>query len=124
MVDPRRAFGNSGEDLAAAFLERNGMTVLERNVDTFAGEADIVAEDGEEIVFVEVKTRQSGEFGWPEESITPPKFRRMQLTAEAILEERGWEKRFWRLDVIAIRIVDGLDPEIVHLKAVDKPYGG
>ena len=124
MIDPRRAFGNSGEDLAAAHLERNGMTVLERNVSTFAGEADIVAEERGEIVFVEVKTRQVDDFGWPEESITPSKFRRMQLTAEAILSERGWEKRFWRLDVIAIRIVDGTDPEIVHLKAVDKPYGG
>ena len=124
MIDPRRAFGNSGEDLAAAFLEKLGLYVLERNVVTFAGEADIVAEDKDEIVFVEVKTRQSDEFGWPEESITPPKFRRMQLTAEAILAERGWENRFWRLDVIAIRIVDGADPEIVHLKAVDKPYGG
>ncbi|MEI6511401.1 MAG: YraN family protein [Candidatus Uhrbacteria bacterium] len=124
MIDPRRAFGNSGEDLAAAFLEKLGLSVLERNVVTFAGEADIVAEDKDEIVFVEVKTRQSDEFGWPEESITPPKFRRMQLTAEAILAERGWENRFWRLDVIAIRIVEGGDPEIVHLKAVDKPYGG
>lgn len=124
MIDPRRAFGNAGEDLAATFLERLGLTVLDRNVSTFAGEADILAEDGEEIVFVEVKTRQGGEFGWPEESITPPKFRRMRLTAETILEKRGWEGRFWRLDVIAIRMVDGADPEIVHLKAVDKPYGG
>ena len=124
MTDPRRAFGDSGEDLAAAFLERAGMTVLDRNVRTAVGEADIVAEETGEIVFVEVKTRQSDEFGWPEESITPTKFRHMQLTAEAILSERGWESRFWRLDVIAIRIPDGGEPEIVHLRNVDKPYGG
>lgn len=124
MADRRRAFGDSGEDLAVAFLERIGMTILDRNAETFAGEADIVAEEKDEIVFVEVKTRQVDSFGWPEESITPAKFRRMRLTAEAILSERGWEDRFWRLDVIAIRVLDGSDPEITHLRAVDKPYGG
>jgi len=123
MVDPRKEFGDAGEDLAASFLVRGGMRVLDRQVRTAFGEVDLVCEDGDEVVFVEVKTRQSDEFGYPEEAVTPAKFRHMVASAEAVLSERGWEARFWRLDVVAIRLLPGADPEVVHLKAVDRPYG-
>lgn len=123
-MDPRKAFGNSGEDLAAAFLSRGGMRILDRQARTAFGEIDLVAEEGDEIVFVEVKTRRSDEFGYPEESVTPAKFRHLVASSEAILTERGWERRLWRIDVVAIRLIPGEDPEIVHLKSVDRPYGG
>lgn len=123
-MDPRKAFGDAGEDLAAAHLARAGMRILDRQVRTAFGEIDLVAEDMDEIVFVEVKTRQSDEFGYPEESITPAKFRHLVASSEAILSAQGWERRLWRLDVVAIRLIPGQDPEIVHLKAVDGPYGG
>jgi putative endonuclease len=124
MADARREFGNAGEDLAASFLVRGGMRVLDRQARTAFGEADLVCEDGDEVVFVEVKARQSDGYGYPEEAITPTKFRHMVAVAEALLSERGWERRYWRLDVVAIRLVSGADPEIVHLKAIDRPYGG
>jgi putative endonuclease len=123
MPDPRQDFGDSGEDLAAAFLEREGLRVIERKVNTAFGEIDLVCEDGEEIVFVEVKTRSSEEYGFPEEAITPLKFRHLVAAAEALLTEHGWERRWWRLDVVAIRLLPGGGPEIVHLKAIDRPAG-
>lgn len=123
MTDARREFGDAGEDLAASVLVRGGMRVLDRQVRTAFGEVDLVCEEGEEIVFVEVKARQSDEFGYPEEAITPGKFRRMVASAEALLSERGWEKRFWRIDVVAIRLIPGADPDVVHFRAVDRPYG-
>lgn len=122
-MDARKEFGDAGENLAASFLSRAGMRVLDRQVRTAFGEVDLVCEDGDEIVFVEVKTRRSDEFGYPEEAVTPSKFRHMAASAEAVLSEHGWEKRFWRLDVVAIRLLPGEDPEIVHLKAIDRPYG-
>ncbi|NBS41256.1 YraN family protein [bacterium] len=123
MTDPRRAFGDAGETLAASFLARAGFSILDRQVRTPFGEIDLVCEDGDELVFAEVKTRQSDEFGYPEEAITPAKFRHMVASAEAFLAARGWENRLWRIDVLAIRVLSGADPEIVHLKAVDGPHG-
>ncbi len=124
-MDSRKQFGDAGESLAAAFLEEKGFRILERQVRTPPfGEIDLVCEDGDELVFAEVKTRQSDEFGYPEESVTPAKFRHMRASAQAFLATRGWEDRFWRIDVIAIRIFFGKDPEIVHLKSVDTPFGG
>lgn len=124
-MDARRQFGDAGEGLAAAFLKGKGFRILERQVRTPPfGEIDLVCEDGDELVFAEVKTRQSDEFGYPEESVTRAKFRHMRSSAEAFLSARGWEDRFWRIDVIAIRIFLGRDPEIVHLKAVDTAFGG
>lgn len=112
-----------GRTLRRPFWYAGGMRVLDRQVRTAFGEVDLVCEDGDEVVFVEVKTRRSDEFGYPEEAVTPAKFRHMVASAEAVLSERGWEARFWRLDVVAIRLLPGADPEIVHLKAVDRPYG-
>jgi putative endonuclease len=122
-MDARREFGDAGENLAASFLVSSGMRLLDRNVNTPFGEVDLLCEDGDEIVFAEVKTRQSDEYGYPEESITPGKFRHMSASAESVLSERGWENRFWRLDVVAIRMLPGKEPEIVHLKAIDRPHG-
>lgn len=123
-MDSRKSFGDAGEAFAAAHLARVGLRIIDRQVRTVFGEVDLVCEDGDEIVFVEVKTRQSDEFGYPEEAVTPSKFRHMVASAEAVLSERGWEKRFWRIDVVAIRLLPGADPEVTHLKAVDRPYGG
>lgn len=120
--DLRRVFGTEGEDVAAAFLEGKGISVLERQARTHFGEIDLVCRDGDEVVFVEVKTRTSEEFGPPEAAITPTKFRHMARAAEAYIEERKWEDRPWRLDVIAIQLKETGDPEILHFPAVDSPH--
>ncbi len=122
-MDPRKEFGEAGESLAVAYVKGKGMHVLDRNVETHFGEIDIVGEEADEIVFIEVKTRQNDEYGHPEEAITATKFRHMKASAEAYLDTYGLEKRFWRLDVIAIRVYPDCEPEIIHLKAIDGPAG-
>lgn len=124
MPHARRKFGDAGEELAADYLARAGMRVLARNVVTPFGEIDLLCEDGDEVVFAEVKTRHSGEYGYPEDAVTAAKFRHMVASAEHVIAERGWSRRFWRLDVVAIRILPGAEPEVVHLKAIDRPSAG
>ena len=73
----KRATGTLGEDLAAQYLERAGLAIVERNYRCKAGEIDVVAQDGSELVFAEVRTRSGAAFGTPEESVTARKRRKM-----------------------------------------------
>jgi putative endonuclease len=78
-----------GEDAAAAYLERVGLTIEARNWRCQVGEIDIVARDGAEIVFVEVKTRRSERAGTAEEAVSAAKQRRVGRLAQAYLRETG-----------------------------------
>jgi putative endonuclease len=98
----RHRIGAWGEEIARQYLETKGYRILARNWRTQEGEVDLVAQDGETIVFVEVKTRTSKEFGWPEESITVTKRRRLQRSAMAYLSDQDLIDILWRIDVIAI----------------------
>ena len=84
----RHHVGAWGEEIASQYLEAKGYTILARNWRTQEGEVDLVAQDGETVVFVEVKTRTSKEFGWSEESITLTKRRRLQRSAMDIFQIR------------------------------------
>ena len=66
----RRIRGKVGEDLAANFLEQIGFKIIKRNYRFERGEIDLIAEEGDELVFVEVKARRSTTFGTPEEAVT------------------------------------------------------
>lgn len=77
--------GRRGEDAAAAFLERRGFDILERNWVCKAGEADIIAQDEDAIHFVEVKTRMSDCCGFPAEAVDANKRRRYERIAELYL---------------------------------------
>ncbi len=68
---PRQRLGRWGEGVAATHLEAHGYTILARNWRCAAGEIDLVARDGETLVFVEVKTRRGRAYGAPEEALTP-----------------------------------------------------
>ena len=118
MPSPRSRLGAQGESVAAAHLEASGMRVIERNFRTRFGEVDLVAEDGDAIVFVEVKTRRGLSYGPPEESVTPRKRQRLAATAETYLQEHGWEQRDWRIDVVGIVLRANGPAEINHLRAV------
>ena len=102
-----RTIGNSGERFAVSFLERQGLVVLERNYVYDHGEIDIVAKDGNVLVFVEVKLRRSSRFGTPEEAVTPAKQALIRRTAEGYVRERGVVDADCRFDVIAITSSDG-----------------
>ena len=121
MADPRRGFGQEGESLAAAFLRSHGLRVLATNFATPAGELDVVCEDGDCLVFVEVKTRRSSDFGYPEEAITREKRRHLARAAFRFLAMKGWESRAMRFDAVAILRRDGAAPEITHYEGIDMP---
>ena len=101
-----RKKGTEGEDLAAIFLEQNGYRILERNYRYDRGEIDLIAKDGDELVFVEVKARHTAEFGSPEESVTGIKEEQMKKVAEGYLLQHQMQDQACRFDVVAITFAD------------------
>jgi putative endonuclease len=101
----RQRLGERGEEAAAAYLERNGMHVVERNWRCDAGEVDIVALDDTTLVLVEVKTRRSVRAGTPEAAVTPAKQRRYARLAAAYLQSTGMADVSVRFDVITLLVI-------------------
>lgn len=99
--------GRAGERLAAAWLVQNGYSILERNFRGPYGEIDLIAEEGEELVFVEVKARRSVAYGLPEEAVTLHKCRKIALTAYYYLDMHACAGRSWRADVVAVQFNAG-----------------
>lgn len=97
----RAEIGRRAEDAAAALLEAKGMSILERNFRARAGEIDLVAKDGEEVVFVEVRARRTLDWGGAAASVGGKKRRRVVVAARVWLAARGWEGAC-RFDVVAI----------------------
>jgi len=102
MTTERKKLGERGEDAAVAFLERSGLTIVERNWRCQAGEIDIVALDGDTLVLCEVKTRRTAAKGTPEEAVTPAKQRRYAKLAAAYVQAAGIEPVAVRFDVITL----------------------
>ncbi len=84
-ADPRRRFGDCGEDLAAAFFMARGFRIIGRNWSCRLGEIDLVCEKNGVIHFIEVKTRRTGTYGYPEEAITPAKLLHFSRAIESYL---------------------------------------
>ena len=102
----RSELARRGEDAAAAYLERIGMTVEERNWRIKGGEIDIIASEGDDVVLVEVKTRRSEGAGTAEEAVSPAKQRRITRLAAAYMATRGGDDREGvRFDVVTIRVL-------------------
>ena len=106
MTRSGKALGRLGENLAARALAARGYCIRERNWRCPTGEMDIVAEDGDVLAFVEVKTRRGRAFGTPEESITPAKRARLIELAARYVQEREWAGD-WRIDVVAVELTPG-----------------
>jgi len=100
--DRRRATGRRGEGLAALHLRLKGYRIEVRNWRCPLGELDIVAWDGDTLVFVEVKTRASSAVGAPEDAVTVHKRRRLVRLAQAFLAQRGSDLPPCRFDVVAV----------------------
>jgi putative endonuclease len=94
-----RLLGDRGERAAAKFLRRRGLRVLARGYRTKLGEIDLIARDGDTLVFVEVKARRQGV---PAEAVTPEKQRRITVTALHFLRKHGLPEVRSRFDVVAI----------------------
>ena len=94
--------GEPAENLAAAFLERQGLTILERNYRCRFGEIDLVARSGALLVFVEVRARKSAAFGGAAGSITATKRRRLVAAARHYLAARRVDSAC-RFDVVLVQ---------------------
>ncbi len=95
-----KILGSAGENKAVKYLKKQGCKILKRNYRTPFGEADIVVRDGEDTVFVEVKTRSSADFSTPAEAVTAVKRKKYRDIARYYL--CGREEEFIRFDVIEI----------------------
>lgn len=100
-----KRIGKKGEDAAARYLELRGYDIVERNWECPAGEADIVAFEGDTLVFVEVKTRTSFEKGFPSESVTPEKRARYEKIACWYLRDHDYVEMPVRFDIMALLVV-------------------
>jgi len=114
MSNPRQVIGRWGENVAAAYLERHGYAIVDRNARTPYGEIDLVARREDMLIFVEVKARTPRIFGLPEESVTPRKQSHMRAAAEHYAAEKDVES--WQVDVFAVEGRPGSQPEIVHFE--------
>jgi putative endonuclease len=100
-----QSLGKFGECLAVEYLLDRGYTVLKQNWRSPYGELDIVAMKDNRVIFVEVKTRTSLSFGWPEEAITPQKQEHLWNCGEAFLDAfPEYAAHAWQIDVLAILI--------------------
>ncbi|HWR62551.1 MAG TPA: YraN family protein [Clostridia bacterium] len=97
-----KIFGAFGESLAADWLAENGYRVLDRNFSCKAGEADIIAMQGDTVVFIEVKTRSSDRFGLPSEAVSAAKQRKLVKTALYYLQKKRLLDYMCRFDVMEI----------------------
>lgn len=125
--DMRVDLGRQGEELAAAYLAGQGYTIIARNWRTQAGELDIIARDGEWLVFVEVRARRAGRggatptAGAPEESVTPRKQLQLIAMSEAYLFDLPFDGPV-RIDVIALELAP--DGSVVRLNHMRDAVGG
>jgi putative endonuclease len=96
--------GRLGEKLAADLLKKRKYKILETNYRCPRGEIDIIARHKKSLVFVEVRSKTSLEFGTPEESITAVKRERIRTAARHYLQSRDDLPEQWRIDVVAVEL--------------------
>jgi putative endonuclease len=120
MITPRRKFGDIGEQIAEDFLVSKGYAVLHRNYKKRYGEIDLVAKDGKDLVFVEVKTRSNRNIQnfLPEQSVNRLKMRKLQKICEVYLAEKRYSPhQRWQIDIIAISLdTETKKANIRHIK--------
>ena len=106
--------GKFGEKIAERYLQNNGYQIIAKNYYTRAGEIDLICEKNNVLIFVEIKTRTTTAFGWPEEAITVEKQKHLVKAAEKFLE--NYDKDFYsvQIDAISINLVGGKTARIKH----------
>lgn len=109
-----QALGMRGEEIAAHFLQRNGYCILERNWTCFAGEADIIAIDGDTLAFIEVKTRRGTRKGFPAEAVVAAKREKYERIALAYVSDHDLGDVVVRFDVVSIVVLPGQRAFIRH----------
>ncbi|MFC1958813.1 YraN family protein [Chloroflexota bacterium] len=118
----RRNTGILGEKLARDFLKKRSYRILETNYRCPQGEIDIVARHKDFLVFIEVRTKTSLEFGSPEESITSTKKERMRAAAAHYQQTHSNLPQLWRLDVVAVEL--NQKGELSRIELIENAVGG
>ncbi len=116
MTRAKDAVGAYGERVAVSYLVDQGMSLLDRNWRGTAGEIDIIARDGDALVFCEVKTRRGDAFGTPAEAVVPAKARRLRRLAAQWLSTSGLHPREVRFDVVSVRPQPSGPARVEHLR--------
>lgn len=119
MTQARIHLGKTGEDLACEELERRGYAIVDRRWRQRGGEIDIVARDGGTLVFVEVKARESHDFGDAAEAVTRAKRRRLVRLAADYAAGARWIDRPCRFDVVTVHLDGGAPVVTVYSNAFD-----
>ncbi len=112
----KKKSGEYGETLAAEYLKEIGFKIVMRNYRFGKGEIDIIAREGDYLVFVEVKSRENLEFGSPEESITDNKKKQVRRIASGYLFENNITDQDCRFDFVGVFFNGQLPPEITHYR--------
>ena len=94
--------GKSGEDIAIDYLKNKKYKIVDKGFRFLRGEIDIIAYDGETLVFVEVKTRKNTRFNQPEESVTPAKRKQLRRVAQGYLLRQHIDDVECRFDVLSL----------------------
>jgi len=115
--DRRRKLGNRGEDIAARHLQKQGFRILDRNFSCRLGELDIVARKGDTLVFCEVKTRKTENFGAPELAVHAGKQRKIIRLAQLYMKMHSLKDLKCRFDVIAVEYKKDARPDLKHIPA-------
>lgn len=111
-----RELGLEGEEIAKVYLKKKGFKILAEGFRTSRKEIDIIASQGDVIVFVEVKARRKSRFGFPEEAVDRAKQEKIKTAASAWLGRQPFKFRECRFDVISLIFSSEKDYEIRHLE--------
>lgn len=111
MLNRQQQFGQESEQIAVRLLKKRRYKILAQNYRSRFGEIDIIARHRDTIVFVEVKARNSGQFGNPKWAVTPQKQRRISMTALMYLKATGQSDAPARFDVVSI-LSGGKSPQV------------
>ena len=120
MEHSRLNVAKTGESLAVVHLKARGYKILAQNYRAVRGEIDIIAQDGDWIVFVEVKTRRSLKFGAPQAAVTTQKQRQISKVALVYLQTKNLLNAPCRFDVIAVHLSPQL--ELLKLEQIESAF--
>lgn len=102
MDTSRIEIGKSGEEAAVGFLRKRRYKIIQRNYKNKLGEIDIIAKDGDTLCFIEVKTRSSFKFGYPQEAVTLTKQKKINKVALSYLKQYNLLNIPARFDIISV----------------------
>lgn len=115
----KKLLGRFGEQIAKQYLEEHGYKILDQNYYTRYGEIDLICEKNKVIVFVEVKTRTSSVYGFPEEAVVRKKIKNLTAAGNKYMINKN---NHWQIDVVAIILSEKHGAKINHLKNCSLDY--